>query len=215
MPHTGTTPQLHVLTDTTVQHRFSHAELAHRAFEAGVTVVQYREKQFDRPQHLDELRQLVTESRRWPTQVIVNDALDLALEVQADGVHLGQEDEPLKSALHRVPAGFIVGATVHTPTEYEALDPLPVHYLGIGPVFGTSSKTTGLPPLGLEAFARFCARSRPPVIGIGNITAENAASVIRAGGAGIAVLSAFCCADDPVAAARELIEAMASAVPAV
>jgi thiamine-phosphate pyrophosphorylase len=196
--------RLHLLTDTHTQHRFSHYDLFTMAVAAGVDVVQYREKEYTSAIHFSELL-AISELERNKTRLIINDLFDVFVEINADGVHLGKEDLPVATAatyttLHQK----ILGATVHFEAEYIAIKHLPVSYVGVGPVFGTRSKATGLPPLGLKGLEKLCKLIHFPVIAIGNIQLHQLRSVVNVGAYGVAVLSGFCAADDPYAAACAL-----------
>ncbi len=138
--------------------------------------------------------------------VIVNDRVDVALAASAAGAHLGQEDPPLDRLRPHVPPGFLLGLSVGSPAEAERARAWPADYWSVGPCFDTAHKPDAGPPLGAEGFARL-ARLAPdgvPVIGIGGISAANAAAVVRAGAAGVAVVGAMWTASDPAAAARAL-----------
>jgi thiamine-phosphate pyrophosphorylase len=103
----------------------------------------------------------------------------------------------------------LVGATVHNQEELEALKGQRIDYIGVGPVFGTSSKDTGLPPLGLDGLARLCQLSDWPVIAIGSIGLEDVGRLKAAGAHGVAVISAFCLAEKPIAVAKAFLEKLA------
>jgi thiamine-phosphate pyrophosphorylase len=100
---------------------------------------------------------------------------------------------------------FFIGVTVHNQAEYEAVAHLPIDYIGVGPVFGTTSKDTGLPPLGLSGLKYFCELSRFPVIAIGSINTINIRSVMDTGAYGVAVLSDFVLAESPEQKTKELL----------
>jgi len=199
--------RLHVLTDTTLQSRYSHLQVARLAFAAGADVVQFREK-CPTPAHLAELQRMQDLPRASHQRLVVNDHLRWAAELGADGVHLGQDDATLAEAERLLPPDRIIGLTVHTEAELAVANTLNLSYIGVGPVFGTTSKRTGLPPLGLERLAAFCAASRHPVIAIGRITAARVPEVLASGSHGIAVLSAVVCAADVGAAVAELAAAV-------
>jgi thiamine-phosphate pyrophosphorylase len=140
---------------------------------------------------------------------VVNDRLDVALAVGADGVHLGQSDLPADLARAVAGPNFIIGWSVTSIAEANAAARFPagtVDYLGVGPIFATPTKTDATPPMGVEALRRICALSPVPCVAIGGITADRVPDLITAGAAGIAVVAAICAADDPRAAAAELFE---------
>jgi len=204
-------PRLHILTDTHLQQRHSHLALAEAAARAGRVLVQYREKQYDPNRHGPELAALITRLDPARNPVLVNDRVDLALEYGAAGVHVGKTDTPPAEARQSLPPGSIVGATVHNLAELEALNGLDIDYIGVGPVLGTRSKETGLPPLGFAGLAALARQSPWPVIAIGSLLPAHVPALCDAGVYGLAVLSGFCCADSPEHAAQEYLQALAAA----
>lgn len=204
--------RIHILTDTTIQNRFSHYELAELAFREGIPTLQYREKAFSPEKHLPELRQITELARKYHAQLIINDYVDVAAEIGATGVHLGEKDLSVQEALKRLPALTLIGATVHTLEQYERLRHLPLAYVGVGPIFETATKDPGYPPLGIEGLKRFVEVIHHPVVAIGGITPERAQKLFETIPKlhGVAVLSAFCKAADPAEVARELLAALPS-----
>jgi len=158
-------------------------ETARRAIVAGATVVQLRVKA-----PTDDVVTTGRSFRALGTTFVVNDDLDAALDLGADGVHLGQSDPGAERARQR---GLLLGRSATTYEEAVAAD---ADYLGVGPIWETPSKEDADPALGLEELARICAAVSMPVIAIGGIDASNAADCIRAGAAGVAVVRA---ATDP------------------
>jgi thiamine-phosphate pyrophosphorylase len=158
------------------------------AVAAGVRVVQYREKQ-GRPRDLvAEARQLRELCRH--TRFLVNDRLDVALEVGADGVHLGQEDLPCPQARQILGPGKIIGVTVRTVAEALAAQAAGADYLGVSPIFATATKADAGAPTGVALLAAIRRRVSIPLIAIGGITLANAPAVIRAGADGVCAISA-------------------------
>jgi thiamine-phosphate pyrophosphorylase len=156
---------------------------ARRAVEAGATVVQLRLKA--------PTAAIVERGRGFRglgVTFVVNDDVDAALELGADGVHLGQADDGADRAWE---AGLLLGRSAATVAEAVATD---ADYLGVGPVWETPSKADAEPPIGLAALAAICAAVDVPVVAIGGIDASNAAACIEAGAAGVAVIRA---ATDP------------------
>jgi thiamine-phosphate pyrophosphorylase len=148
--------------------------------------------------------------------VVVNDRVDVALAAGAAGAHLGQADPPLDRLRPHVPPGFLLGLSVGSPAEAERGRSSPADYWSVGPCFATANKPDAGEPLGVEGFTRVArlAPSGTPVIGIGGITVENAAAIVRAGAAGVAVIGAVWGGGgggvpDPAAAARALRAAIA------
>lgn len=186
-----------MITDTVLQQRHTHLELAEMAWACGPCAVQYRQKHWLRDRDLHELRRISETARAGRHCLIINDRTDLAFELQVQGVHLGQGDGDPTAAAKLLGPEAIIGATVHSMAELEALKGLPIHYIGVGPVYGTRSKETGLPDLGLDGLAEIAAASPWPVIAIGGIEERNVPEVLRAGAHGVAILSAFCVAKNP------------------
>jgi thiamine-phosphate pyrophosphorylase len=141
---------------------------------------------------------------------LVNDRLDIALASGADGVHLGVDDLPLSLARHIAPAGFILGYSPETDEQAASAREDGADYLGVGPIFSTSSKSDAGDPIGLETLSRRVALAGVPVIGIGGISSCNASLVIEAGAVGVAVVSAILSGDDPKTATERLVEAVNS-----
>lgn len=177
---------------------------------AGSTMIQVRWKNAPPAEMLALARALVA---ALPVPVIVNDRVDIALAAGAAGAHLGWDDPPLAALRPHVPPGFLLGISVGNGEEATRAATAPADYWSVGPCYATPSKSDAGPPLGPEGFAAL-ARTAPadlPVIGIGGITSANAADIVRAGAAGVAVISAVLSASDPARAARELRAALAPA----
>jgi thiamine-phosphate pyrophosphorylase len=138
--------------------------------------------------------------------VIVNDRADIALAAGAAGVHLGQDDLPVRTVRAIVPRGFIIGASVRN--EAEIADAEGADYVGIGSVFGTLSKRDAGIPIGLEELARLVSLTDLPAVAVGGITAARTAAAIAAGAVGVAALSAVFGAERPDHAARAIRSAI-------
>ncbi len=206
-------PRLHLLTDTARTGKHSHFDLTLAAVSAGAPLLQYREKHFSKEKHLDELKACMGAVKGTPTKFLINDYVDQAIELDADGVHVGMEDEPLQDVIARLPDDMILGATVHTMKELEHVSQFKqVDYIGVGPVFGTSSKSIDLPDLGLDNLRKIVKASPFPVIAIGGVTADTIDDILRTGAYGIAVLSVFAFADDPGAEVEDLLEHIETAL---
>lgn len=206
-------PRLTVITDESIQSRYSHAELAGLAAHGGADAVQIREK---RPRTTRELIVLAERARAalrgTGTRLIVNDRMDVAYAVGADAVHLGRDDPDPQTARRLLGSSALIGGTANGLSEALAVDCSAVDYLGVGPVYGTSTKSSPAPALGVEGLRQICERVRKPVIAIGNITADRVAEVVSAGAFGIAVVSAVVSSDDPAAATRELGNSLTDAL---
>jgi thiamine-phosphate pyrophosphorylase len=192
--------RLNVITDSSVQARFSHLELARLALEGGAEVVQYRRKDAGTRLLLEESEAIRAICRRQGVPLIVDDRADVALFGDADGVHLGDQDLPIPLARDLLGPHRFIGGSADNAEEAIARIRDGADYVGIGPVFPTSSKADTGPLLGLDGLARAVRAAEAPLIAIGGITLENAASVLATGVHGIAILSAIALAENPKAA---------------
>ncbi len=176
------------------------------AIEAGVSCVQLREK--DASSRLFLERAMVLKSILKPsgTPLIINDRVDIALAVNADGVHLGQSDMPYEHARKLLGPDAVIGLSVETWEDVEEAESLDVNYLGVSPVFATPTKTDTKNLWGLEGLGKISNFSRHPLVAIGGLSELNIQKVIRAGADAIAVVSAICSAKDTFAATRELVK---------
>ena len=205
--------RLHVITDETLQTRYSHAELAAAAASGGADVIQYREKRALSTKELIRVAALMNLAvQDSDAMLLINDRADVAAAVGARAVHLGRDDLPPDVARHILGRSAVIGSTANSIEEAVEVARQPIDYLGVGPVFGTTSKgDRAAPMLGIERFAEICAAVDKPVIGIGSITVETVADVLAAGAHGVAVLSAVVCQDDPESACRAFAEQIARA----
>jgi len=178
--------------------------LIEAAVRGGVTAVQVRAKDLPVRQFLDLGRRAADSLKRHNIPLIINDRLDIALACGAAGVHLGQDDMPVSQARKIVGRRLVLGVSANNADEALEAERLGADYIGLGPIYATSSKTTDLPLVGEEGIRRLKGRVRIPLVAIGGITAANARAVKEAGADGIAVISAILGAPDPEAAARRL-----------
>lgn len=199
-----TVGRLHVITDVTVQNRYSHEELARMACEGGADVVQLRDKSLSRDAFLAVARRVADICREHRAVLIVNDRVDVARTIDAGGAHVGRTDLGIREARALLGPHAVVGASTGSLEEALEAERAGADYIGFGHVFATSSKTKPTPPVGLAALGHVAARVRIPVIAIGGITEANAAEVIAAGAWGIAVIGAVCAAADPRAVTARL-----------
>lgn len=195
---------LYLVTDA--PERYAHGLLVgvEAALAGGVSIVQYRATAGTRRHLYETARALLALLRPRRVPLIINDQVDLALAVDADGVHVGQNDLPAEIVRRLIGPGKLLGLSITAPGQLDAIPPQTVDYLGLGPVFPTISKDDAAPALGLESLARLTARTTLPTVAIGGINLENAADVFAAGVEGLAVVSALSLAADPAAAARAL-----------
>lgn len=202
--------RLMVVTDESVQNSFSHEQLTKMAIAGGADMIQFRDKH--RP--ASELIRIAVAIREICTQtgarLIVNDRVDVAMAVDADGVHIGQRDIPVEAARRLLGPDKLIGGSASTLEEAMALQNDGADYVGFGHVFDTESKIKGCLPVGLDVLGRVARELTIPVIAIGGISAARVESVVATGVHGIAVISAVCASGDPTAAAAEIKEAILS-----
>jgi thiamine-phosphate pyrophosphorylase len=170
-----------------------------KALQAGVTIFQFREKgagALTGQAYEDFARACQKLCQKYTIPFIVNDDIELALKLDADGLHIGQDDLSVKEARKRI-GEKILGVSVHTMSELEVAIQFDADYVGIGPIYGTKSKDDAKPATG-TGFLNQVATNYPslPIVGIGGITPENTHEVIHAGGDGVAVISAICESED-------------------
>jgi len=165
-------------------------EQARHAVEAGVDLVQIRERDLEASELLSLAADVVRLTRGTTTRVIVNDRLDVALAAGADGVHLRADSLPPSAARSIAPAGFLIGRSVHRLDEAVCVAP-DVDYLIAGTVFSTPSKPDGAPLLGVGGLSSIAAAVRVPVLAIGGISIERVGQVAETGAAGVAAVGLF------------------------
>lgn len=185
--------KLHVLVDA--------LEPARVAVEGGATVVQWRLKDVPRVDVVERGRATRSLCARYGIPFLVNDDVQAALMLGADGVHLGRGDEGADAAKEH---GLMLGLSATTLEEARAADGV-ADYIGAGPVWATPSKPDAAEPLGIDGLRALCAAVLTPVVAIGGVDASNAADCIRAGATGVAVIRA---ARDAAALVRTIDEAL-------
>ncbi|MBU2027428.1 MAG: thiamine phosphate synthase [Proteobacteria bacterium] len=188
------------------------ADVVLQAIRGGAACVQLREKDVTTRFFVEEALRIKALLAPFKVPLIINDRLDVALAVEADGVHVGQEDMPYEIARKLMGPRAIIGLSVETWEDVERAQGLDVDYLGVSPVFATPTKTDTKEPWGREGLARIRAFSRHPLVGIGGLNASNAEAVVMAGADSVAVVSAICAAPDPFTASRELTEIIRAAL---
>ena len=183
-----------------------------QAIRGGAACIQLREKEITTRSFVEEARRIKALMAPFRVPLIINDRLDVALAVKADGVHVGQDDMPYETARKLMGPEAIIGISVETWEDVERAEGIDVDYLGVSPVFATPTKTDTQKPWGLEGLIRIRAFSRHPLIAIGGLNTSNAEAVVMAGADGVAVVSAICASPDPYAASRELSSIIDSAL---
>ena len=202
-------PKLYPITDVQIS-GLSHAEQVVRLSEGGATLIQLREKNLTPDEFQRQAAEALLEARKRGIRIIVNDRVDLALALKADGVHLGQDDLPPEAARAILGDQKIIGFSTHSLEQARNATKLPVDYLAIGPVFPTSSKARPDPLVGLATLGQVRnVIGDVPLVAIGGITAENAEEVLAAGADSVAIIRALLA--DPLAISKNtthLIESL-------
>jgi thiamine-phosphate pyrophosphorylase len=197
-----------VVTDPGVPAGLTLVEAVRAALRGGAPAIQLRAKDAPARAAAQLARELLAETRAAGALLFINDRVDIALAAGADGAHLGDEDLPLAAARRIVPPGFLLGMSADSVQLAREAERDGADYLGVGPVYGTASKADAGAPIGTARIAEVAAAVRIPSVGIGGIHAANAAPVVQAGAAGVAVISAVMHALDPEAATRAVIRSI-------
>ena len=180
------------------------ADVVQAALDGGVRAVQLREKDLEGRELYALAEQLRALTRRYQARLLVNDRLDVALAVEADGVHLGQNSFAVKDARRLLGAEKLIGVSTHSQHEIAAARE--ADFLVFGPVYYTPSKAAYGEPQGLDRLRAAVAHSAVPVFAIGGIKTERVAEVLETGAHGIAMISAISAATDPAQAAQALLQ---------
>ncbi len=199
---TFTLPRLYPITDTRLSH-LTHAEQVEQLAAGGATLVQLREKVAAPRDFYEAALEAMRVARALGVRLIINDRVDIAIAVGADGVHLGQDDLPPEQARELIGAGRIVGYSTHNLKQALAADSTPVDYIAIGPVFQTRTKVNPDPVVGPDLISELKARLTKPLVAIGGITLATAPAVIAAGANSVAVIADLYATGDLAARTRE------------
>jgi thiamine-phosphate pyrophosphorylase len=194
--------RLCLVTDRRLGRGRALAEIVAAAVRGGATMVQLREKEAATRAFLEEARALKAMLAPLGVSFVVNDRLDIALAVDADGLHVGQDDLPVAEARRLLGPDKIVGLSITDARQAKAADAAAADYLGVGPIYQQQTKDDASPPLGIEGLRAIRGLTQKPIVAIGGLTPDNSAPVLAAGADGFAVVSAIVAADDPEAAAR-------------
>jgi thiamine-phosphate pyrophosphorylase len=184
-----------LITDSSIIHGLSLKEAVQKAILGGIKFLQYREKNLspsDSYEIANALRRLTKEAG---VTFVINDDVSLALSVDADGVHLGQDDLPLREARKVMGNRSLIGISTHSVQEALAAEKDGADYIGLGPIFSTATKKTRL-PLGSDVIREVKSKVRIPIFAVGGISLENIEEVLEAGAAGVAVVSAILTSPD-------------------
>jgi thiamine-phosphate pyrophosphorylase len=182
-------PKLYPITDTRLS-GLSHAEQVTRLIDGGATLIQLRDKDAAPRDFYQQAAAALRVARDHQVKLIINDRVDIALALSADGVHLGQSDLPVDAARSLLGPGAVIGFSTHNLAQAKLAATMPVDYLAFGPIFGTSTKEKPDPIVGLQALAAArTAVGALPLVAIGGITSVNALEVLKAGADALAMIS--------------------------
>jgi len=203
-------PRLYVILDRAAARGRDLLTILDATLAGGCRLVQLREKEWPSGRLLPMAERLRDRCRAAGATFVVNDRLDLALALGADGVHLGQDDLPPAAARPLLRPGMILGLSTHSPEQARAAQAAGADYVAVGSMFPTGTKPD-FQLVGPEIIGKLRGEISVPLIGIGGITHDNVTQVIRAGADGVAVISAVCGAPNPEAATRRFLGAIESA----
>ena len=196
---------LYVILDRTASRGRDLREILDGVVAGGARLVQFREKEWPVRRCLPLLEDLRWKARQAGIGFVVNDRLDLALAVEADGLHLGQDDLPASVARRLLPPSMFLGVSIHSLEQARQAEDEGADYVAVGSIFPTSTKPE-FQLVGLDLLRAVRREVKAPLVAIGGITPDNAAVVIEGGADGVAVISAVCAAPDPAEATRLLLQ---------
>ncbi len=197
---------LYLVTDRALSLGRSNLEVIQAAVKGGVTLVQLREKEATTKKFYEEGLKIRDYLRSQNIPLIINDRIDIVLALDADGVHLGQEDMNVDIAREILGPHKIIGASAFTLEEAKTAESMGADYLGLSPIFVTGTKPELIEQITIEGIPPFRRAVHIPVVGIGSMNQSNVYDAVKAGLDGVAVVSAICSQQDPEAAAQALKE---------
>ena len=196
---------LYTIADTLGRPELSFVEITEKLCAGGAKILQLRAKDLPSRDFLVLAQEVRKICRRSGCLLIVNDRADIALAVDADGVHVGQEDLPLKAARKVLGPNKIIGVSTHDLQQARAAEHDGADYVGFGPMYGTTTKATGYTARGLDQLREIRAMVRLPIVAIGGITAERALANLTAGADAVAMISDLVLAKNITAKVRETL----------
>lgn len=195
---------LYLVTDRRLSLPRTIEQIVRLAVGGGATVVQLRDKDCSTREYIELAYRVKKILKPLRIPLIINDRVDVALAVGADGVHIGQSDMPYFDTRRLMGPDAIIGLSVETPAQGIEADAFDVDYLGVSPIFSTPTKTDTRTEWGIEGLRFLRSKTRHTLVAIGGINSSNARAIVEAGADGLAVVSAICAAPDPLDASRKL-----------
>lgn len=202
--------QLYLVTDEH-QDIVALAKVVSEAVKGGVTMVQVREKHGDVRTFIERAQVVKKVLEGTNVPLIINDRVDVALAIDADGVHLGQSDMPADMARKLIGPNKILGLSIENQQQLDHVHELPVDYIGLSAIFATPTKTDTKTHWGISGLMQALQTTSLPIVAIGGINASNIQDIARTGTHGIALVSAICQAEDPFATAKQMKQLLADA----
>lgn len=199
---------LYLVLDPELCRTHSMVETTLAAIAGGATIIQLRDKRAGTEGLIRIGRELMDAMRGTGVPLIVNDDIDAAIAIGADGLHVGQDDLPTKTARDRLGQDKIIGLSIEDETVARKVDRSIVDYVGIGPVFATPTKPDHKPAIGFDGLASLVRIAGLPSVAIGGLKRDHVEPVFEAGANGIAVVSAICGQPDPEGATRKISDAI-------
>jgi len=204
--------RLYLVTDDQ-QDLYTLINVVKEAVAGGVTMVQVREKSNDIQSFITRAKMVKTILQGTGVPLIINDRVDVALAVDADGVHLGQSDMPAQMARTLMGPNKLLGLSIENEQQLIEANTLPLDYIGLSAIFATPTKTDTLKQWGIGGLQKAINVSQFPIVAIGGINHSNLDQIINTGVDGVALVSAICHADDPKSAAAALLKQIQTATP--
>lgn len=199
--------RVYVITANVPQLGRTHEDVAAAALAGGARIIQFRDKEIRDEEFTSIARRIQRLTRKHNALLIINDRVEIALVIGAEGVHVGQDDLAFAEVKRIARPRMILGVSATNYAEAAALANSGADYLGVGPIFPTPSKADATPPIGIDEFARICRDITIPIVAIGGITESNLPTIIQAGASGAAVISAVSSSPDMTATTAALLRA--------
>ena len=202
---TETLPKLYLITDRhQVQKGQQLLQVVEELLQAGVRMIQLREKDLTAAELYPLARKLRSLTHKYNSLLLINDRIDLAQAIGADGVHLGGHSLPVKIARQILGSNTLIGASTHSVVEAESAQRQGADFITFGPVFFTPSKAQFGAPVGIESLQTICKTCKIPVYALGGIKANNARETLQAGAHGVAMISALLSSPEPAQAYQQI-----------
>lgn len=195
---------VYLVLDPVLTENLGMVKTAELAVEGGATIVQLRAPQWKKRRRYECAIELKKVLSAYHVPLIIDDDVDIAIACDAAGVHVGQKDLPVDIVRKMMGPDKIVGLSINTIDEMRLVDPKIVDYVGIGPIFSTSTKPDAAAPIGFDGLCELIKLSPVPAVAIGGIKKRHVKEVVQAGAQGLAVVSAICGQSSPLECAKEL-----------